>query len=1267
LSLLRICALALSCFCFQTEGAAAQVVDPPRTIAFVVGVQSYDDPDLNKLQYTARDAQDVFERLQTVANLDLERSRLLLADPSAPEERDPSDPAWLIRKTRLAQQELHDELAGFLESVKDEDTVAIYLGGHGTVQARSHLLFLPSDYSRRPQRRFLRYNTIMDDIRGRIDDRNLRNVRVVFFANMCGAGTAAGAMDAEQDLHADFVRDWLRENTLGFERFAFFPASAPNQNTFESTELGRSIFAHHLLEGLRGGAAQDGVITSASLFDYLDENVPEDLPRDPETFDPTIRIGVTREIEARALYHLGLTLVAEALETNDPLFWRLAERDFAEAMEFSGGGEIGAAAALRLAQVRAVNFADPAELGRLLERATIWAIDSDMRAAAESLLEAANDSIVVPFAALVLTDRLPSEKVDRWLEFLERLPGRTTTQLAVLDLGAKEAERWQQALQVVMAVKRDSRVDDGVPHLVLVYSGRAGLVEGRMSPLPIDAYVALVNQWGGEVTIIYDAPFGGFLKEAYDGGLFGDVSLVLSAREKHGMTFGPQTGESPTTNLLINMLESGVVDPTAWEPFAEYAAALRSIRFSSLSALERDLYGAEMWTIGTPAFFQSTRSDTPIVSRVAELRRRASVALTPIRRVASLLATGCDLSRDPECERIAPGALEIAAEEDLSRALELPIEEGRDETQAIYDLLKEAARLDFKGDLSEAFAGYYRFIEAHQLLHRDARSEDVAGNDARTAAQRSLKRATEQVRNRITGLEGKLVRQFRLLLASVPDYSSPLVPDLVGTIDDLAGWEAELQDLAVWRTLQAAAGESDLHVVHLDTASREALLASFEGAMNEAADEDLVFFVYSGRGIEVGGERYLAPADVFSVAPEAAAEELQLALLQARMSTHTTPSLGMSPVIGSPFGRFEVEELVSLAEIADRARDHWFVGIYDTQFSQPVFEPGRADSVLDKHLHSVRPVATQAPSLPAAEMERFLPASPEAPAHHVHIWWEGRLTERLDADLGCVGEAPHEIRGFGAPVAGPEPAVRSPMSAALIASLKEQPHETYRSWVERALVHPCLGAPTGFGLVAQGSVDLPRFASGTAATLIQFFLGAGERRDANLQLAEQLARAASRSGDHPLTGLTLAAIVVARAEFERSALFPNGGPKDELKEAIGLLGRMLTSRRVAEAGLNTEALDLYTRALMLSGDQDLARTSLLDAPAAQLAAPALQERLVDLTEAQLAQSPTDILALTRAKLVDLGRVGTEPSVDISARLEALASAFADVHRQYRMP
>jgi uncharacterized caspase-like protein len=52
-------------------------------------------------------------------------------------------------------------------------------------------------------------------------------------------------------------------------------SSTPDQVSFEDRELGGGIFTKALLDGLAGKAAKNGVITCATLMNWIEQRVPE--------------------------------------------------------------------------------------------------------------------------------------------------------------------------------------------------------------------------------------------------------------------------------------------------------------------------------------------------------------------------------------------------------------------------------------------------------------------------------------------------------------------------------------------------------------------------------------------------------------------------------------------------------------------------------------------------------------------------------------------------------------------------------------------------------------------------------------------------------------------------------------------------------------------------------------------------------------------------------------------------------------------------------
>jgi Mg-chelatase subunit ChlD len=149
-------------------------------------------------------------------------------------------------------------LAEALKELKSP-TLLVFVAAHGGVDGEGPYL-LPDDYSpRRPPARS-RLAALLDALR-QLPDKNKLLVLDV---------TAAPADWPLGLLHNDFARRLaadLGQNPV--PDLAILCASGPGQRSWASEEAGRTIFAHYVLEGLRGAAATNGRVTARSLADYV--------------------------------------------------------------------------------------------------------------------------------------------------------------------------------------------------------------------------------------------------------------------------------------------------------------------------------------------------------------------------------------------------------------------------------------------------------------------------------------------------------------------------------------------------------------------------------------------------------------------------------------------------------------------------------------------------------------------------------------------------------------------------------------------------------------------------------------------------------------------------------------------------------------------------------------------------------------------------------------------------------------------------------------
>src|SRR5262249_7152546 len=124
------------------------------------------------------------------------------------------------------------------------------------------------------------------------------NVKIVFFSNMCHSGVLPkGTMSATEQLAMDAFREQSERYTKGVEGLAYIPAVPGDQLTYEKDEgsIRGSVFAHYLVEGLKGAAADErGAVTSGSILSYLQKKLSPPLLA-TSSFAADITLGFTRE------------------------------------------------------------------------------------------------------------------------------------------------------------------------------------------------------------------------------------------------------------------------------------------------------------------------------------------------------------------------------------------------------------------------------------------------------------------------------------------------------------------------------------------------------------------------------------------------------------------------------------------------------------------------------------------------------------------------------------------------------------------------------------------------------------------------------------------------------------------------------------------------------------------------------------------------------------------------------------------------------------
>ncbi len=228
----------------------------------VIGISHYvkSDGQINDLQFADRDATAMLDFLKSPAG-------------GAVTEED----SLLLLNGDATTQSIRHALFTFLTKPQEQDTVVIYIAGHGAPDPLDprNLYLLTAD-------------TKPDDMGGTafpmwqlqdVFERVLKAKRVLTFADTChsygfsGARTGPGAKRAN-----NLVNQYLQRYASKGQR-AVITASDISESSFEDVKWGdgHGVFTYFLLQGLKGAADlnHDGTVTAGELFAYLKQAVPQ--------------------------------------------------------------------------------------------------------------------------------------------------------------------------------------------------------------------------------------------------------------------------------------------------------------------------------------------------------------------------------------------------------------------------------------------------------------------------------------------------------------------------------------------------------------------------------------------------------------------------------------------------------------------------------------------------------------------------------------------------------------------------------------------------------------------------------------------------------------------------------------------------------------------------------------------------------------------------------------------------------------------------------
>lgn len=255
-----------------TPGAAAAQADQVTALpvsakrwALVIGVDKYVDPQISPLKGSDNDARMIADALVRYSGFP--QDQVILLSTAQPTERQPTRVNILRRLSNLST------------TVPKDGLLLVAFAGHG-MERGGQAFLLPADAQISDQISFLEETAIsMNRVKQWIKDTGVG--QVVLLLDAC-RNDPGGRADAPNPLSNAYVNSFnfdVRNREV--QAFATVYATGIGQRAYEYTEKKQGYFSWAVVEGLKGGAANDkGEVTLSQLVKYVQEAVPKRIAID---------------------------------------------------------------------------------------------------------------------------------------------------------------------------------------------------------------------------------------------------------------------------------------------------------------------------------------------------------------------------------------------------------------------------------------------------------------------------------------------------------------------------------------------------------------------------------------------------------------------------------------------------------------------------------------------------------------------------------------------------------------------------------------------------------------------------------------------------------------------------------------------------------------------------------------------------------------------------------------------------------------------------
>lgn len=237
-----------------------------KRFALIIGVDQYEDTQINKLEGASNDAKGLADVLNRYCGFPKDQIILLTSDQST--ERRPTR-GNILRK-----------LSNLRGLIPRDGLLLVSFAGHG-IEREGRAYLLPTDAQLTNDLALLEETAInAETIRNWIRQTGIS--QVVILLDACRNNPAAGRGSFDSALSEEYARSFSFDRRNGdVTAFATIYATEVGQVAYEYKETKQGYFTWALLNALRGDAANDGgEITLGALIKYLQEAVPRRVTLD---------------------------------------------------------------------------------------------------------------------------------------------------------------------------------------------------------------------------------------------------------------------------------------------------------------------------------------------------------------------------------------------------------------------------------------------------------------------------------------------------------------------------------------------------------------------------------------------------------------------------------------------------------------------------------------------------------------------------------------------------------------------------------------------------------------------------------------------------------------------------------------------------------------------------------------------------------------------------------------------------------------------------